>query len=250
VLLAAGALVVAGALAVGVTSRAGARGAFRLFLDSDDAAIAEHLHAVRPQVAAALDRACCDAAQIDAASARLGPDLALFVFDEASRAPLGMAGAPLVRLRDVTVRSNAAELVVEADRAAEGGSSEHLSLRFQGAGVPIALADGRRARVHVVPIQGPLRVRAAVAVLAPLDGRAIAVALALALCGVAAAWLTAWRTARAARDIEAALRDIAEGRLDRRVVPGGPGETADLGRAFNTMADALQRRAPSSEEAP
>jgi HAMP domain-containing protein len=247
-LLAAGALVVAAALAVGVTSRAGARAAFRMFLEGEDAAEAEHARTARRAVAAALDGACCAASQLDAASARLGPDLALFAFDEATGTPLGMAGAPLVRLRDAAARWDGETLVFEADRPAEAGSTERVALRVPARGVPVATTDGRPARLHVIPVPSAIRVRSTAAVLAPYDARGLALACGLAVCGALAAWGTAWRTARAARRLEAAALDIASGRLDVRVTPSGPREIVDLARALNTMAEALERRAPSSEE--
>ncbi|HHJ98515.1 MAG TPA: HAMP domain-containing protein [Actinobacteria bacterium] len=62
------------------------------------------------------------------------------------------------------------------------------------------------------------------------------VAVALAALG---AWLLARYLVRPLRDLTAASRALAEGRLERRVEEAGPEEVAGLAVAFNEMADSL-----------
>jgi signal transduction histidine kinase len=62
------------------------------------------------------------------------------------------------------------------------------------------------------------------------------VAVALAALG---AWLLARYLVRPLRDLTAASRALAEGRLEHRVEEAGPEEVAGLAVAFNEMADSL-----------
>jgi signal transduction histidine kinase len=241
-LLAAGLLVLAAASAVAVVSRYGARVEFRRFQDIERRAVFERSRTIEPAVAEQLDGACCGRAQLDGAAAILGPDLALYVIDEGTRALAGAAGAPLATLREVTVRWDGRELFVDAERPSGGGPVEALALRFLSRGTALRRSDGRAARVHVVPMPSALRARAAAAVLGAFDRRLLGLTAAVAFVAMAGLWLIARRTVGPIEDLEAATREIASGRLDRRVAPRGSREVADLARSFNAMADELARQ--------
>ena len=61
-----------------------------------------------------------------------------------------------------------------------------------------------------------------------------------AVVAVAFAALTAEQVLRAVRDVAAAARQVAGGRLGVRVAPDGPDELAGLARDFNVMAERLE----------
>ncbi len=88
--------------------------------------------------------------------------------------------------------------------------------RLQEAARSKARSDSRRA-VIVAAIAGALALAAALALVAALVG--------------------AMR--RPLDELVRATRDLAAGRLDRRVKAGGPHELVELGRAFNAMAEEL-----------
>ena len=159
-----------------------------------------------------------------------------------TRTLAGAAGAPLATLREVTVKWDGRDLSVDAERTSEGGPAEMLALRLVSRGTPLALADGRAARLHVLPIPSALRARAAAAVLGSFDRRLFGLTVAVALLAVAGMWLIARRTVGPIEDLEGVTREIASGRFDRRVAPRGSRKIADLARSFNAMADELARQ--------
>jgi signal transduction histidine kinase len=242
ILLAVGVVAVAAVAAVTVASRYGTRQEFRRFQDIERRAVAGRVDALTESLAAQLGGSCCSPAQLDAARASLGADLGLFVIDVDDNRLVAWAGAPLATLRDLVVRRRGAELAVDAVRVLPGGSVERLALTFLREGTSMRLADGRSAALYVLPFPSDARDREAAVFLGSVDRRLIGAAIFAGLLAVLATWLIAGRTVKPINDLRAATRDLAAGHLERRVDPAGGREVADLARAFNTMADDLERQ--------
>jgi PAS domain S-box-containing protein len=68
------------------------------------------------------------------------------------------------------------------------------------------------------------------------------VSLALCLLGGGGAWWIGRRVGRPLRQATRAAESIASGRFDRRLVPEGPDELAQLAVAFNRMAETVESR--------
>ena len=78
--------------------------------------------------------------------------------------------------------------------------------------------------------------------LRPLVAPAVAALVLLAVVGFATVWLVSGRALRPIRAITATARDVAAGRLDRRIGLEGPrDELRELAEAFDEMLDRLHR---------
>jgi signal transduction histidine kinase len=241
-LLTVGLLAVAAVAAVAVASRYGTRQEFRRFRDIERRASAERVDTVAAALAGQLDAHCCAPGQLDGVGGQLGPDLALLVVDDATGRLVWSSGTPLQGLADLTAARDGAELVIEASRPRQHGRVERLALRFLREGTPVHQSDGRPAHLYVLPFPSEAHDREAEAFLGSLDRRLLGVAVFVGLLAVVATWLVARHTVRPIGDLRAATADLAAGRLDRRVSPAGGREVADLARAFNAMADQLERQ--------
>jgi signal transduction histidine kinase len=71
--------------------------------------------------------------------------------------------------------------------------------------------------------------------------RGVLLILAVALTGLLAAALLTRQTTRPLAELVGASQAVARGQMDRRVRVAGPREVSQLGRAFNAMAEDLQR---------
>ena len=67
------------------------------------------------------------------------------------------------------------------------------------------------------------------------------------VAGIVAAWLLSVRVLEPLSALTEGVRSAAQGDLGRRVHVAGPEEVAELGRAYNDMADALQSRTTELE---
>jgi signal transduction histidine kinase len=153
-----------------------------------------------------------------AASTEAGGDGRLAVYP-----PGGVPiGTPHVRSTDV---DSIAQSRTSAVRAAPGGVS-YLQ--------PVAVRGGRIAVVEVFVPNGALT-HGVVAAWAALAG----VAVTLVAGSVAVADRLGARMVRSTRSLARAARRLGHDDLAVRVVPGGPPEVAEVGRAFNAMADRM-----------
>jgi signal transduction histidine kinase len=241
-LITVGLIAIAAVVAVAVASRYGTRLEFLRFQDTERRAMVDPVRILTAVLAQRLDGRCCAADQLEAARGRLGPDQALLVVGDGDGALAGSTGPPLDALSGLAVRRRGAELGIDAVRRHPDGSLEQIALMFRSAGTPIRLTDGRPALLYVLPFPSESRARAAAAFLGSLDQRLLGVTALVAVLVVCATWLVARRTVRPIDDLRAATRELAAGRLDRRVEPAGAREVADLARAFNAMADELERQ--------
>ena len=240
-LLAVGVLALASVTAVAVASRYGARLEFHRFEEIERRAESDRLETLTTALARQLNGRCCAAGQLDAARAQLGSDDAVLVVDGATGQLVGSAGTPIEALRDITTTRTGAQLAIEASRVHDG-LVDRLALKFQRGGAAMRLGDGRAALLYILPFPDPSREQRTAALLGSLDRRLLVVTGLVAVAALIATWLVARRTVRPIDELRAATRDLAAGRLDRRVEPAGGREVADLGRSFNAMADELEHQ--------
>ncbi len=103
-----------------------------------------------------------------------------------------------------------------------------------------------------MPVDGPTQGEVAVAIIPPGVPRSGVVALVLADCLVftlLGAYLLRRRVVLPLRGLADGARSIGEGGPGARVPVEGVGEVAEVGRAFNAMSEALERRSAALEKA-
>jgi signal transduction histidine kinase len=266
-LAAVGLLALAAVAGVALAARHGARFEIGSYLTLEHRASHEdidhllhHLAAGHPDGLAAADLA--------AAAGGLPGGTVVLLVDGHERL-VAAAGEPLRgRTVEIARDGDSPDGLVVRMRAADGGSQDPWELHLRGAGVPVVLraaggggsrggtaqrgaagppagaAGAAGAAGYLVPLFLPNpgeRLRSA-AVLGALDRRLVAVTGAAAELSLLATWFLARRILAPVRQLQEAARDLARGRLDRRVPAAGPEEIAELGRAFNGMAGELERQ--------
>jgi signal transduction histidine kinase len=241
-MLAAGILAAAAVAAVAVAARQGARREFVKFQDEERRLAFGRADERALPLAAELSGRCCAPGDVDAAARRLERSEALVIIDDATGRAVAVAGAPLASLSDLDVRRDGRDgLTIEASRG-DGSLRERVRLAFHGGGAPLALADGRAARLHIVPFPAAEEDSRAALFLGSLDRRLLIAAAVVGAVALAVLWTLAGRIIGPIRELRSAARALGEGRPATRIVPRGSDEIADLARGFNFMMDELQRQ--------
>jgi signal transduction histidine kinase len=258
-LAAVGLLALAAVAGVALAARHGARFEIRSYLTLEHRASREDVDHLLRQLAAGHPDGLA-AADVAAAAGRLPTGTAVLLIDGHERL-VAAAGEPF-RGRTVETARDSDGLVV---RMRAAGSNQALwELHLRGTGVPVALRAGggvgtapraaagpppgaagtAGATGYLVPLvlPGPGERLRSAAVLGALDRRLVAATGAAAALSLLATWILARRIRAPVRQLQEAARDLARGRLERRVPAAGPEEIAELGRAFNVMAGDLERQ--------
>jgi signal transduction histidine kinase len=240
-LLAVSVLALAAVGAVALSARQWTRTEFRKFQDHQQRRSSDRTTTRAEEVAFALSARCCAAEAMNRAGAMLGAGEAIVVVDE--RGALIAAGGPgAVNLRTIHTRLEEDVLYVDAVRA-HNGAIEDISLHFRGRPPRrIATTDGRPAHVHVIPIPPADAMEPAAVFLGSVDRRLLAATGLVGALALVMTWTIARRITRPIDELGRAARDLADGKLSRRVETGGSDEIAELARSFNTMASELQRQ--------
>jgi signal transduction histidine kinase len=127
--------------------------------------------------------------------------------------------------------------------AADDQTRSRVSLTLKGGPVrKIALADGGSATVHVLPRLGGDAGPPADQFLGSVDRRLLFATMVVGVFALGLTWAITRRIAGPISELRNATRDLAGGRLSRRVEARGSDEIAELARAFNSMADQLERQ--------
>lgn len=225
ILLAVSAIVVAAAAAVGLWSKVTVRREFDNFLLAQS-------RAERPAAVAALADHYRARGSWEGMDAVLDRDARVIVLDPAGK----IAAAHPRELAAARLRMSGNTLRVEVR---SGGRIEQLVL--QGGGWPIRDARGSTvARVIVFPRRDAIpalrrEFRTTV-------DRWLAAGVAVAAAAAVLILFTIFRRLFAPVEaLTAGVRSLAAGRLDTRVAVRGEDEIAQLARAFNAMAEALER---------
>jgi signal transduction histidine kinase len=160
---------------------------------------------------------------------------------------------------DRTVATNSAEgpevVVVEPDGTVLGGTGDGTLPAYVAAAVDRArteraafTSDVDGGRIAVVPVLGDRGLDVVVSTVtsdelrAGVAGAWLTVgALGVGLVGlsVAVAWWLGRRISIPVTEVATVAHRLREGEADARAVPGGPPETAELGRALNALADRI-----------
>jgi signal transduction histidine kinase len=239
-LLAVGVLALAAVGAVALSARQWTRVEFRKFQEAEQRRSGEH--ATSPADAASLLAArCCGIDAMNRAAALLGAGEAILVLDEQGGL-MAATGPGVEDLREIRTRSDGGVLSIDAIRARNGGA-ERVTLQLQGRPpARIAMADGRPADVHVIPIPRPGVVEPAAAFLWSVDRRLLAATSLVGALALGITWTIARRIVRPISELGHAALDLAHGDLTRRVDTTGSDEVAQLARSFNAMATELERQ--------
>jgi signal transduction histidine kinase len=246
-LLGAGALCLLAVVAVAVAARQGARIEVHQFLQLEAVDRREEAQRALVAIATAHPRGL-SAAQLPEAAARLPPGFGLFLLDDRQRL-VGAAG-PELRSSMVAVEARGESLRLTVTR--EAGDRAELMLRGGGVDVLIAGAAtgseategaGSRGTLHVLPLPtarvGPAR---ADAMLGALDRRLVGATAAVGAFALLLTAAFAHRLLVPIRELQRAARDLAAGDRGRRVAIVRDDEIGDLARAFDRMAEELERQ--------
>jgi signal transduction histidine kinase len=235
-LVAVGVLAVAAVTAVALAARQTTRYEFLRFQDLAHGGPTSIPSEVAERVAAALTGRCCTSDVVREAATSLPPESGFIVVDPNTGSHVALGGAFLA-LRDVKVTAEGDRITIDA-RQDQGAIKEGIALRLQHAGLPIVLADGRAARVHVLPF----RPAGEDAVLASLDRRLLIATSLVSIAVLVVTWGITRRIVGPVAELGDAARDLAGGDFSRRVDTRGSDEVADLARTFNAMAAQLERQ--------
>lgn len=241
-LVAVSVLALAAVAAVGIAARRGTRQEFLRFQQLEHGGLSGDLSATAARVAALLTGRCCTPESLRAAAALLSPRQALVVTEQGTGAALATAGPGVSDLEDLRVTGAAGRLTLAARRR-QGRGVEGISLRLlDDSPVPIALADGRPARLHLIAFPRPEQEQPAASFLGSVDRRLLAATTLVGALSLLATWVLARRIVGPLGELRDAARDLARGNLSRRVATRGKDELAQLGDSFNAMATELERQ--------
>ncbi|BCS30877.1 hypothetical protein TBR22_A00770 [Luteitalea sp. TBR-22] len=233
-------LAVAAVIAVAFAARLGTRREF-VKLRKDLALSAARVPSTDPAAPAAiLEGTCCGAERLATAATLLQPREVLVVFDPEGRQVAITAGTVAAAMRELQVTVTGDVLTLSA-LSEKGAALEHLVLQYRRPPTSVTLADGRRARLYVLPVPTPEPSSAEV-FLQSVDRRLVLATALIGILAVATTWLVTRRALRPVRALQEAARAIARGDFTARVSTAGPDELAELARGFNTMAGELQRQ--------
>jgi signal transduction histidine kinase len=230
-------LALATVLGVAMAARHGARRELTTYLALERRASRDDVSRALRELAAAHPGGLL-AGDLQAAAGHFPPGGVALLVDAHGR--LLAASGEAVGGMTVSTRRAGEDLVVTMG-AAGGGGQMLRELRLRGGGVPVQALGGK---AWLLPILLPSEraSRQSAAVLGALDRRLLAVTATAAALALLLTWALARRILAPVRQLQEAARDLARGRLDRRVQAAGPEEIADLGRAFNGMAAELERQ--------
>jgi signal transduction histidine kinase len=240
-LVAVSALAIAAVAAVGIAARQTTRKEFRKLQEVVKFVLpSPRIAESAERIAVALNGRCCADDVLGAAAADLDQQTGFIVIDVDTGRALALGGAVADRLRNVDVAVREGQFSVEATRE-QNGVSEAVALTFRNDGAPrIALADGRQASVHVIPVPRFAEDQPAAAFLGSVDRRLVIATTLIGGCVLLVTWALTRRIVGPIGDLRDAARDLARGNLSRRVVTRGSDEVAELGRGFNAMASELE----------
>ncbi len=242
-LLAVGVVAIAAVIAVALSARQTTRVEFRRFQEHEE----ERSSSVSPprdarEIASALSGKCRDAGAMERAAARLVNQEIAIVFDD--RGTLLARGGPgSANLRDLRLRVNGDALAIELVREERRGALEGITLKFVGGALPvIPCGDGTSARVHLFSIPASGLQPPSAAFLGSVDRRLLIATTIVGVIALGMTWVLARRIVGPIGELRVAARDLAGGRLSRRVETRGTDEVAELGQSFNAMAAELERQ--------
>lgn len=240
-LLTVGTLAVAALASVALVTRQGTRRDFLRLEELDRRVDASRGSTLMARVLAALGDRCCGERALAEASRELPREQALLVTDTGPGALIASAGAPLLAAERVTTSRQGRLLVVDVLLRLDG-ASERISLRLAQDGTPLRLADGREALAYLLPLPDQERVQHREAFLQAVDLRLVWATGIISLLALGVTWAVVRSSVGPLETLRAATKDLARGRLGTRVTPRGSREVVELGRAFNAMADDLERQ--------
>ena len=227
--------------AVALAARQGTRQDFTRLQDFETRAHGVEASSRTSELAARLQDRCCQPPALDDAVSSLGADVVLLVTDVAKGTLIASAGGPLLSADRVTTWRSGGVLALEVTLK-RGEKLEQVALRFRQPGSSLRLADGRDAMLYIVTFPNPERRRHTEAFLMAVDRRLQFTTAFVGMFALALTWAIVRSSVRPLEELRAATRDLARGRLGTRVEPRGSREVVELGRAFNAMADDLQRQ--------
>jgi len=239
-LLAVGVLAIAAVAAVAFTARLSTHQEFERFQDLERVRDAGVVDGTLDPIASVLDKRCCSDAVMAEAVELLGADQSVLVFD--SRGKLRAAAGNGAATADLEATFVDGVMKIDA-RAGNQSTAARVSVTLKGGPVRrITLDDGTEGSVHVAPVLRGDDVQPADQFLGSVDRRLLMATAVVAVLALGFTWAIARRITGPISDLRNATRDLASGRLSSRVSAKGSDEIAELARAFNSMADQLERQ--------
>ncbi len=239
-LLAVGVLAVAAVAAVAFSARESTRLEFQRFQDVQRVRETGDIRDTLARVSAALDGHCCAASSVGKAEALLQAGQALFVFDDtgAMLATAGV-GVPSGRI-SATYKNGSLTIDSHADGA---GTKSGMAMTLKGSPArAITTDDGRAGTVIIAPMPRPDGDLPAEQFMGSVDRRLLIITAAGAFIALVMTWAITRRITGPIAELRNATRDLAAGKLSRRVAAHGSDEVAELARGFNHMASELERQ--------
>ena len=239
-LVAVGVLAVLALVVVALAARQGTRQGFRR-LQEMERTVERRLPRLPGVAAARLRARCCAAGDLAAAAADL-PDRAMVLVTRADDGSLIAGGGPGASTASTMTTRRVGEQLELSLTVDTGRAREAIVLRLGQAGTRLQLPDGRDAVVYELELPSPERERLREAFLDGVDARLVAATGLVGLCAIALTWLIVGHSLAPLDELRRATGRLARGALATRVTPRGSREVADLGRDFNTMAEAIERQ--------
>jgi signal transduction histidine kinase len=239
-LVAMGTLAVLALVVVALAARQGTRQEFRR-LQEMERTVERRLPRTPGIAAARLRERCCSDEDLAAASADF-PHRAIVLVTRADDGSLVAAGGPGASSATSVTTRRAGEQLELSIALETVDAREVMALRLGQAGTQLRLPDGRDVVVYEVELPSPERERLREAFLDGVDARLVIATGLVGLGALAVTWLIVGHSLGPLDELRRATGRLAHGTLAARVTPRGSREVADLGRDFNTMAEAIERQ--------
>ena len=241
-LIAVGTLAIAAIVAVALTARQRTRTEFRRFQaltkiatspDGDDGNARN--------VAAILERNCCDPPSLEAAAAVLSPREVYILADPANQI-IAKFGKPLETVSNLQLSRGGQDATISLDQSGHGKSAARATLMVHLNGVPIHDQGGRSATLYVFPLPDREMEQLDSRFLGSVDRSLLMVTGLVAAAALLATWTLTRRVVGPVEELRMAARELATGDLTRRVDIQGGDEIAELSKSFNAMASELENQ--------
>lgn len=239
-LVAIGAMAVLAVVVVALAARQSTQQGFRR-LQELERTVERRLPRTPGVAVSRLRERCCSDEDLAAAAEGL-PDRAVVLVTRADDGSLVAAGGPGASSASTVTTRRAGEQLELSLTVESGDAREVLALRLGWVGTPLRLPDGRDVVVFEVELPSPERERLREAFLEGVDTRLVVATGLVGLGALALTWLIVGYSLGPLDELRRATGRLAGGSLATRVKPRGSREVADLGRDFNTMAEAIERQ--------
>jgi signal transduction histidine kinase len=240
-MVAVGLLAVAAIVAVALAARQRTRSEFRRFQQLEKISVSSHAGGDPERISSILAGRCCDSNALRTAANALSPQQALVITDGSGNV-IAKSGKPLEGVSEFRFSRDGEVVAIEATGRDHGAAVTGVSLRFRVRGTPVSMANGDTTYLYVFPFPEDQAERPEAVFLGSVDRSLLLATTLIAAIALLATWTLTRRIVGPIEELRVATRDLARGRLGRRVDTSGSDEIAELGRSFNAMAAELENQ--------